>query len=79
MDSFAMTVKNTDIYECSYGAAEFSNCSGLAFENCRIRDCDDDRNCIYLYGSEMTWDGQPLFSGTHSFQGEEYLGELIYD
>lgn len=70
-------VKNTDIYECSNGAAEFSGCSGVAFEGCSVHDCDF--NQISLYACDMTWDGQLIPSGVHEFEGTSYRGEVRFD
>ena len=72
-----LAVRTTDIYECTNGAAELSNCEEVSFEGCSIHDCD--YNHIVLYACDMTWDGQLLSGGTHEFQGTAYLGELRYD
>ena len=70
-DCYSFAVRNSEIYECSNGAAEFSGCMGLSFENCSIHDCD--YNTVLLFASEMTWNGQLLSDGNHVFQGQEYL------
>lgn len=72
-DDFA--VCESEIYECSYQGAGFTNCRNVSFEGCGIRDCVDGNNRIFLASSTVTWNGQELGEGWHLFDGGSWLGE----
>ncbi len=40
-ESVAIHVKNSEIYECSYGAIDLANCYNVKFSNCTFRDNEE--------------------------------------
>ena len=42
-----INVRNTDIYECTYGLVSLTNCSVASFNNCTMRD-SSDLSMIYI-------------------------------
>ena len=71
-----LSVRETEIYECSWSAATIDSCFDVSFEGCSIHDCDDGNDIIYLYGGSAAWNGEELRVGTHRFDGENHLGRL---
>ncbi len=78
-DCEGLTVRNTEIYECSWSAASLDNCFDVSFDGCSIHDCDDGNDIIYLTAGTLTWNGQELTSGVHRFDREKYLGLFGWD
>jgi hypothetical protein len=72
-----ITVRDTEIYECSWQAASFDYCEGVRFEGCLIHDCDDGNNAIKVFNSSVFWEDQALDDGTHFFDGSHYLGNAM--
>ena len=70
------TVRESEIYECSYCGANFTSCRNVRFENCGIRDCDDGFNLMFLADSTVNWDGEDLGEGWHRFEGSRWLGAM---
>lgn len=63
-DTSGFAVSGSEIYECSYAAATFNGCQDVSFEGCSVRDCgDEQKNRIYIYGGELSWDGEIFGAG----------------
>ena len=77
VDCGVFAVRDSEIYECSSGAAELSGCTAVTFDGCSIHDCEYDQ--ITLFACDMTWNGQYLSSGSHQFRDRAYLGPVSYD
>lgn len=71
-----LTVKDSQIYECSSAAGLIDSCLDVSFEGCSIYDCDEGNNILILLQSSVTWDGDTLTEGTHAFDHEFYLGSM---
>lgn len=56
-----LEVKDTDIYECSSGAARFYNSTGVVFTGCTVRDCGTPEFVCDL--SRVSYDGKALPEG----------------
>lgn len=54
-----LDVINTEIYECSYGAAYFSTTSDINFEDCNIHDVPSPA-LVFNDCKNMTWNDQKL-------------------
>ena len=70
------TIRESEIYECSYSGASFTNCQNVSFEGCGIRDCDEGNNLMFLASSTVSWDGEDLGEGWHRFEGSRWLGGI---
>ena len=70
----SLTLQDTEIYECSYLAAEISGSRNVDFEGCSIHDCDDGRDYILIEGCRISWNEEYLTQGIHAFDGEKYRG-----
>lgn len=69
-----LTAESVDIYECSYAGASINNSAEVCFRGCRIFDCDDGSNYIFLNDGTMTWDDLNLTAGIHLFDFGTYVG-----
>ena len=67
-------IRTSEIYECSYSGANFTNCQNVRFEGCSIQDCDDGNDLMFLASSTVSWDGEKLGEGWHRFDGSRWLG-----
>ena len=56
-----MAIKNTDIYECSSGAARFYDCTDVVFTGCTVRDCGTPEFVCDL--SQVSYNGAELPQG----------------
>lgn len=56
-----MAIKNTDIYECSSGAARFYDCTDVVFTGCTVRDCGTPEFVCDL--SQVSYNGTELPQG----------------
>ncbi|MBR5095050.1 MAG: right-handed parallel beta-helix repeat-containing protein [Oscillospiraceae bacterium] len=72
-----ITVRDTEIYECSWQAASFDYCEGVRFEGCLIHDCDDGNDAVKVFCSSVFWEEQALDDGTHFFDGSHYIGKAM--
>ena len=46
----------------------------MCFRGCRIYDCDEGSNVIFLNDGTMTWDDLNLTAGIHLFDYGTYVG-----
>ena len=76
--SSEINVINTEIYECSYGAAYLAVTSGIHFTDCNIHDVPSPA-LVFSDCTDITWNGEEL-KGTYLQYNVEADGTLVvYD
>lgn len=73
-DCRKLRVENTELYSCTSNGADFYSCTDVELTNCSIYGCRDGRNLIYVFSSQVRFDGQKLEEGVHLFDHHSYLG-----
>jgi len=74
MNCEEVEIRDTEIYECSAGAACIYDSAAVSFSGCSIHDCDEGLNGIQVSGSRVLFDLQSLSDGWYLFDHSVFLG-----
>ena len=86
-DCTGISVKETEIFECSQGAGRFYYTDGIVFTDCIVHDVPSP-HFFSQYCGDMSWNGEPMHDATNlnigedgkltsSFQGTAALNEHL--
>lgn len=59
-DCADLQVVNTEIYDCTYGAADISACENVIFDNCDIHDCGNNNDFRVSDSTNVSCNGETL-------------------
>ena len=70
----SLAILNTEIYECSQGAASFRETDGIIFRDCEIHHVPSPA-LVFSECGDKTWNGEPIpgFSGMYDVNGLKTL------
>lgn len=59
-DCADIQVVNTEIYDCTYGAAEIRDCENVIFDNCYVHDCGGNNDFRVSGSTNVVYNGETL-------------------
>lgn len=61
-DCTDLQVVNTEIYDCTYGAANITGCQNVIFDNCNVHDCGNNNAFRVSDSTNVSYNGETLAS-----------------